>query len=188
MAPPELRGDKVLLRAVRPGDAADRRRHGWSAEIERCYGHETDDGPMSQAQARTWLDACEAAQVDGHHWIVDVGGRAMGEAFLQRVDQTRDLRGSYAVGLFDPGMLGRGIGRDVTRTVLTHAFDTLGLHRVDLRVLEFNTRAIASYRSCGFVEEGRERESCRLDGRWYDDVMMSVLDREFRTVRGRVGT
>jgi RimJ/RimL family protein N-acetyltransferase len=36
----------------------------------------------------------------------------------------------------------------------------MNLHRVDLRVLAFNDGAIASYRKCGFVQEGCERESC----------------------------
>ena len=46
-------------------------------------------------------------------------------------------------------------------------------------MLDFNDRAIAAYRACGFVEEGRERESCWVEGRWHDDVIMGVLDREF---------
>ena len=37
--------------------------------------------------------------------------------------------------------------------------ETLGLHRVALFVFEFNERAIRAYRRCGFVIEGRSRES-----------------------------
>ena len=35
---------------------------------------------------------------------------------------------------------------------------TLGLHRVGLRVLAYNDRAIRCYKKCGFREEGRERQ------------------------------
>lgn len=31
----------------------------------------------------------------------------------------------------------------------------------------------------GFVEEGRERESCWVEGQRHDDVVMGVIDREF---------
>ncbi len=65
------------------------------------------------------------------------------------------------------------------RLVLAHAFGEMGLHRVDLRVLEFNTRAIRCYQSCGFIEEGRERQSAFIGGEYYDDVMMGVLAHEF---------
>ena len=54
------------------------------------------------------------------------------------------------------------------------AFDTLQLHRVDLRVLSFNVRALRCYEKCGFVREGVERESAFVDGARVDDVMMSL--------------
>ena len=69
-----------------------------------------------------------------------------------------------AIGLYAPPLLGRGIGTEAIGLVLRHAFGTLGMHRVDLMVLADNARAIAAYRACGFVEEGRERESCFVDG------------------------
>ena len=41
----------------------------------------------------------------------------------------------------------------------------------------------------GFVEEGRLRESVLHDGRWYDEVLMSILDHEWAARRsaGRTG-
>jgi hypothetical protein len=46
-------------------------------------------------------------------------------------------------------------------------------------VLDFNARALACLRACGFVEEGREREGVPFEGSWHDLVVMGVLDREF---------
>ena len=62
-----------------------------------------------------------------------------------------------------------------TRLVLQYGFEVVGLHRIDLRVLAYNERAIACYRRCGFVEEGRERDAALIDGEWHDDVIMAVL-------------
>ncbi len=42
-----------------------------------------------------------------------------------------------------------------------------------------NTRAQALYASEGFVEEGRLRESVRIDGGYDSLIVMSVLDREY---------
>ena len=64
------------------------------------------------------------------------------------------------------------------------AFDDLHAHRFWLDVKALNQRALALYRSEGFVEEGCLRESVRLmapgaDG--YDSlIVMSMLDREFQ--------
>jgi hypothetical protein len=67
--------------------------------------------------------------------------------------------------------------------MLDHAFGSLGLHRIALFVFEFNERAIRAYRRCGFVIEGRARESIYRDGRWWDELAMSVLERDWRRLR-----
>ena len=50
---------------------------------------------------------------------------------------------------------------------------------MDLRVLAINERAIACYRRCGFVEEGREREAARIGDEWHDDIIMGILAHDF---------
>jgi hypothetical protein len=67
--------------------------------------------------------------------------------------------------------------------MLDHAFGTLGLHRVGLAVFEFNERAIRAYRKCGFVAEGRAREAIWRDGRFWDEIEMSILQEEWRAAR-----
>jgi RimJ/RimL family protein N-acetyltransferase len=67
------------------------------------------------------------------------------------------------------------------------AFTDLHAHRFWLDVKSLNERALSLYRSEGFVDEGRLRESVRLmapgaDG--YDSlIVMSMLDREFQARR-----
>ncbi len=79
---------------------------------------------------------------------------------------------------------GGGVGRACVRLLKHMAFADLHAHRFWLDVKSLNERALALYRSEGFVEEGRLRESVRLmtpgaDG--YDSlVVMSLLDREFQ--------
>ena len=67
--------------------------------------------------------------------------------------------------------------------MVDHAFGTLGLHRIALYVFEFNVRAIRAYQRCGFVIEGRSRESIWRDGRWWDELAMSVLESDWRARR-----
>lgn len=73
----------------------------------------------------------------------------------------------------------KGYGSDAIRAVLRHAFHTLNLHRVYLRVYEDNARGIRAYEKCGFKLEGRSREVVFRHGRYYDDLRMSILDHEF---------
>jgi [ribosomal protein S5]-alanine N-acetyltransferase len=180
MPAPVLTDGRVVLRPVRESDRDERRSHGWHAEIERGYGHVVPTGPMTDEQAQEWY-ADRLARIDEPVWSIEVDGRLAGVAFLH-THVPEDRRARFAIGLLSPALQGRGIGRAATMLVLGHAFTAMALHRVDLRVLEFNTGAIACYRACGFVQEGRERESCLLEGEWYDDILMGVLEHEFRAL------
>lgn len=75
--------------------------------------------------------------------------------------------------------VGRGYGTDAVRVMVGYGFREMGLHRIQLTVFSFNAAGIGAYRKAGFVEEGRYRESVLHDGRWYDEVLMSILDHEW---------
>ncbi|WP_261334018.1 GNAT family N-acetyltransferase [Rhizobium leguminosarum] len=77
-------------------------------------------------------------------------------------------------------MLDKGLGSESIRLVLEHAFTHLRLHRIGIRVLAYNTRAIRAYQKCGIVQEGREREAAFVNGSWHDDIMMGLLETEYQ--------
>jgi RimJ/RimL family protein N-acetyltransferase len=111
-------------------------------------------------------------------WVIEHGD-AIGEARLDRVD-LHDKRASFAIGILDARHVGKGLGTEATRLVLRFAFEQLKLHRISVRVIAYNHRAIRAYEKCGFVIEGREREAAFVNGAWHDDVIMGVLDRELQ--------
>lgn len=177
---PRLGAGGLLLRAFEPGDIEGRRACGKDPEIMRMFGGVpdfTEPVAMTREEAAGWYERV-TSDPNPLHWAVELDRRFIGTARLHSLDET-DQRARYAVGLLDRTVLGRGLGRQVTRLVLEYGFTVVGLHRVDLRVLAFNVRAINCYRRCGFVEEGRERESAFIDGTWHDDVIMGILDHEF---------
>lgn len=80
-------------------------------------------------------------------------------------------------------MWGRGLGTEVTQLVLKFTFETLYLHIVDLRVFEYNKRAINSYEKCGPIKEGKEREGALIEGKYKTDVIKNMLDREYEDLK-----
>jgi RimJ/RimL family protein N-acetyltransferase len=62
---------------------------------------------------------------------------------------------------------------------MTHAFG-VGLHRVELDVYDFNTRARHIYEKLGFVLEGTKREALWFDDGWVDCHVMGLLASEWR--------
>jgi diamine N-acetyltransferase len=81
---------------------------------------------------------------------------------------------------------GQGFGRACVRLLAQMAFRDLGAHRFWLDVKSLNTRAQALYRSEGFVEEGRLRESVKtVDGGYDSLIVMSMLQSEYAALCDR---
>jgi RimJ/RimL family protein N-acetyltransferase len=181
MPVPDLDGERVSLRRARPEDIEARRKLGNDPDIVRMYGGDsTNARPMTEEEAERWV---QRLLDHDHAWIIEAGA-LIGEIRLDRVDLW-DKRAALAVGIADKTRLGQGLGTEAVRLVLRYAFDVLNLHRISARVLDYNTRAIRAYEKCGFVVEGRERESAHVAGKWHDDVMMGVLHNEFESATQR---
>ena len=73
-----------------------------------------------------------------------------------------------------------GYGAEAITIILRYGFEELGLHRVGLSVFEFNEIAISAYEKLGFREEGRLRQALKRDEVFYDAILMSVLESEWR--------
>lgn len=174
---PVLRGEHVVLRPPQPSDRLDRLACGRHAEYVRMVGGDYRNvAVLTEDEADRWYSRLASSPCC---WIIEAEGRCVGHARLHQLDEEH-RRARYAIGIFDPSAWGRGFGSDATRLVLCYAFDSLRLHRVDLRVLTYNQRAIACYEKCGFVREGVEREGALIAGEWQSDLMMSILDSEYR--------
>ncbi|PYI28600.1 GNAT family acetyltransferase [Aspergillus indologenus CBS 114.80] len=81
---------------------------------------------------------------------------------------------------------GQGYGSEAINWVLHWAFRRAGLHRVEIQALAYNEGAVRLYERLGFTLEGRRREAFWHDGRWYDDVVFGMLEREWEARQARV--
>ncbi len=81
--------------------------------------------------------------------------------------------GRLGMGLL-PDWRGRGIGTRLLSAALADA-DRIGLERIELSVFVGNGPAQRLYRRLGFVVEGLQRKSRKLDGRYDDQILMARL-------------
>jgi RimJ/RimL family protein N-acetyltransferase len=176
---PVLTGQHVLLREPRDSDIDDRLRHPVDPEEEDGYGSRwRREWDGQRYHTREHLAAGRRSPQPGEYrWAVEHDGHCIGSASLG-VDAGQH-RATYAVGLFVAALRGRGLGREITRLVAGWGFGELGLHRIELEVLAFNTRAIRCYRACGFRREGVRREAELYPDGWKDIISMGVLRSEY---------
>ncbi|MFO1217126.1 MAG: GNAT family N-acetyltransferase [Burkholderiaceae bacterium] len=82
-------------------------------------------------------------------------------------------RGSLGMGVL-PEFRGRGLGRAVLNACIAKAW-TNGLERVDLEVRADNSPAIQLYTALGFRREGIKERGMRVDGAYFETVLMGLL-------------
>lgn len=78
----------------------------------------------------------------------------------------------------DTNNRGKGLGTYAVKAMIDHAFFNLNLRRIELGVLENNTPAIHLYEKCGFIHEGKKRESNYKNGKYISMLLMSILRKD----------
>lgn len=170
---PTLRGQRITLRPMTHADAPHLVR--WASDPDFAWfqwGRRPGRFPDDEAASK-WIDAI--VENRGATFAIEHEGRPIGQA------NYRDLRpkgksAEVGIGIGEPALWGRGLGREALTLLVRHLVDDLGLHRVSLSVLSYNDRAIASYKAAGFEVEGIERDGVMTDkGFWADDVKMAYV-------------
>jgi RimJ/RimL family protein N-acetyltransferase len=179
--PEVLTGSRVVLRRHATENLAAFRR--WYSDPEIAKLARYQEAPMRAEEIERFFTA-RVVGPDALAMAIHERGsdRLVGTCAFSQLDGENGSA-LYHITIGEKDAWGRGYGTEATQLMLDHAFGTLALHRVALFVFEFNERAIRTYRRCGFVIEGRSRESIYRDGRWWDELAMSVLESDWRSLR-----
>jgi len=109
---------------------------------------------------------------DGEHW------RLIGNCGIFDIDW-RSRKAEVGLFIGDKSCWNQGYGLEVMQLLLRLGFGTLNLNRIFLRVDAENLGGIRAYEKAGFVHEARLRESDFREGKYCDDLIMSVLCSEW---------
>jgi RimJ/RimL family protein N-acetyltransferase len=146
----------------------------WGSQPEfRWYQWGMQPGPFAESDARSWI---EHMSVEGKAgcWVIDLDGRPVGFANFRDL-HPKGKSCEIGIGIGEPGLWGKHLGREALELQLDYLQRELGLHRIGLSVVAHNDRAIWMYKSLGFVVEGVERDGIGRDAVFLDDVKMGLV-------------
>ncbi|MEX1253437.1 MAG: GNAT family protein [Dehalococcoidia bacterium] len=176
-----LEGKLVRLRSLEPSDVE--REYAWANDLEVTH-YLSMRYPFSRADEESWLRGGPPNSFNQVRLGIETkAGLHIGNIGLYTAN-AEERHAELWILIGDKAYWSKGYGADAIVTLLRFAFHDMNLNRVYLYAQEANARAIACYRTCGFVEEGRLRQHRFRHGRYWDVLFMGVLRDEFDALHG----
>ena len=172
MTLPTLRGAHVTLRPMTMADLPHLVRWGSDPEF-RWYQWGQQPGPFAESEARAWIEFMTQEGKSGC-WVIEHDRRPVGFANFRDV-HPKGKSCQIGIGIGEPRLWGKHLGREALELEVKYLFEDLGLHRIELSVIAHNDRGIWMYKSLGFVVEGVERDAIGREDRFLDDVKMGLV-------------
>ena len=173
--PQILAGRVASLRPLRASDRAISVRWRNDAEIrDNVLGYRF---PITEAMEADWVEAVLKDQSRTRVVLAiedKSDGAFVGFVYLNSIDWfARNAEFGILIG--ERNRHGKGLAKEALGLVVAYAFATLNLHKLHLRVVASNKRALALYRAFGFAEEGIQRQQAFVRGRYCDVVLMGLI-------------
>jgi len=110
-------------------------------------------------------------------WAVTINGQneLIGKCILFQFNQ--DHRRAEIGFILNRNYWRQGLMHQALEAVITFAFDTLKLHRIEADTDTENTGSLALLEKLGFEREGLFRERWFVYDRWDDSVMLALLNK-----------
>ncbi len=176
---PFLMGERVYLRAIEEADAEQCYTWFSDPEVRRTIGRAAY--PNTLRESLEFIRGADGRTRQMFAIVVKADGDYIGNCDLFAIDLVhRHAELGIVIGRKEHW--GKKFGREAVRLLCTHAFGSLNLHRVTLRVFAHNARGLRAYSAVGFKLEGRVREDVFIEGRYYDTLIMGLLRGELEPV------
>ena len=134
-----------------------------------------DENSMNAAQEAAFLKE-KAMSPNEIEIIAEIDGKVVGSAGIERVGHKDKVKHRAEFGIsVDKDCWGLGIGRALTRACIECA-KTAGYLQLELQAVEANERAVALYRSEGFVEYGRNPRGFRSRINGWQPILLMRLE------------
>jgi RimJ/RimL family protein N-acetyltransferase len=153
-----IRGQLTILRAIERDDLDALWR--WYNDPEVMYFWTEPYKVMSRAELNARYDGQLSGPGGSSHWLLiaerqidedgDGPGRPIGRIGYVEIDR-RHRHAEIALLIGERGYWGRGYGTDAIIAYLGSLFHEANLHKVYLRVEEYNARALRAYERAGFT-------------------------------------
>lgn len=169
----ELKGKKVLLRAVEESDLEMLRALTNDPEFEKMIVGWSF--PVSSRDQAEWFANCHNDSKRLRYTIVTEEDGPVGMIGLRDIDWKNGVAYGLGMRIAKKEIRTRGLATDAWMTLMRYAFEELRLNRINGSALAYNAASLRVCEKVGFKVEGTQRQAVYKGGRYVDVVMMGCL-------------
>lgn len=175
----KLIGDRIYLSPKGVSEESVKKYTEWMNDFNVTDYIGRTDQIVTLTGEKEWLENC-AKNTDNREFdIVELNSnKLVGTISL---GQFSWVNRSSVLGIFigDKDFRDNGYGTEAINLLLEYGFKYLNLHSIRLDLIAINERAHKCYLKCGFKDTGRSRDAIFLNGKYYDELHMDILESEF---------
>ncbi|MBQ7897073.1 MAG: GNAT family N-acetyltransferase [Clostridia bacterium] len=174
---PELETPRLILRKIKKSDAADMFEYASKEDVTKYLlwnAHE------SLKYTKKYLKFLVSKYKTGEYldWgiVLKSNNKLIGTCGFASLDLAN---AKCEIGyVLNPDYHKNGYAYEAVGKILEYAFDTLGLNRIEARVIKGNEPSISLLKRCGMTEEGEGREEIYVKGEYKSLIHFSLLKGE----------
>lgn len=152
----------------------------WMNDRSVTDGIQNTSSICTLERERKWIENSNTKENTFNFAIVEKEkDQLLGNCGIYKIDPI-DRTATLGIFIGEEEKRNQGYGAEAISLLLDYGFNILHLHNIHLSVFSFNERAIACYKKIGFQEYGRRHECYYLNGQYYDEVFMEVLEEDYR--------
>ena len=171
----ELKGYNVTLRKARETELQEILHWYMDKELNNLAGYAYNEPNINKLRS----NMLSSFGRDPMNLVIELNSSELPIGTIQLYDINKfDRNCMFGIRIGKAEYQGKGLGLEAINLIVQYAFNVLKLKRVSLKVYEYNKNAIKCYLKAGFEIEGKLRKSVKIDGIYYDEILMSIINPE----------
>ena len=169
--------DRIHLRKVKENDADTYHKWRNNHNVMESTSLELDDYTLEDTQQ--FIQMIVNSDASKSYIIQHIENEEpIGIVSLINVD-FKNRNAECIIDIGNEDYWGKGYGTEAMKLLLQYCFLELNLHKVYLKVISFNERALHLYERLGFKKEGEQKEQLFRNGKWHGIILMSLFQKSY---------
>lgn len=166
-----IKGKAISLRKMQESDTPNIVKWRNSEKVRKYFIYQTR---ITEEDHKNWIvDKVLTGEVVQFIICENESGSDIGSVYIKDINMLHK-KAEYGIFISEE-FQGKGFGTEVAELMLQYAFEVVGMHKIYLRVLADNSRAIKAYEHAGFKQEAYLVDEVFIGNEFKNLILMASI-------------